>query len=509
MIDVNDWPLLAKKKVFDYIRYNSYRSERYKLLYVATPKVACTSLKWWFATLGGHDRALRSITDSIETDPDLVIHDSFHRVAPDVAHLKPEALAETLASDSYFRFAVVRNPYRRIFSAWQSKILLREPYQIEPYRQCNFVHHPIECAEDIAAAFEGFLEHLAANEAPSYWDVHWTPQAKLLRPDLMNYSKLVKIENAKELGQALAKRLGGDVPDPFANHRTNESLIPYLPELVTGRSSELIRTLYAEDFDTFGYGKQPPDAMKTFSAGQFDLAFRAIALIRGRHQRLGERNGQIANLNQVITERDGQIHILNQAVAELHGHIANLDQMVAARDSQIDSLNQVVAERDRQINAYREQAERIVPQLHEANQRVSSVNQDLAERDRHIANLNQVITERDAQINAYREQAERIVAQLHEARTRISHLDREVAERDLQIARLNQEITEYIQRDVEAEEPRLPDGFDPDIYLKLNPDVAAAELDPAMHYLRHGRRERRPYQLPATNVCGDDGAKEG
>ncbi len=231
--------------------------------------------------------------------------------------------------------------------------------------------------------------------------------------------------------------------------------------------------------------------------------------VSGVNQDLAERDRHIANLNQVITERDGQIHILNQAVAELHGHIANLDQMVAARDSQIDSLNQVVAERDRQINAYREQAERIVAQLHEANLRISGLNQDLAERDRHIANLNQVITGRDGQINAYREQAERIVAQLHEARTRISHLDREVAERDLQIARLNQEVTEYIQRDVAAEEPRLPDGFDRDIYLKLNPDVAAAELDPEMHYLRHGRRERRLYQLPATNVCGDDGAREG
>ncbi len=231
--------------------------------------------------------------------------------------------------------------------------------------------------------------------------------------------------------------------------------------------------------------------------------------ISGLNQDLAERDRHIANLNQVITERDGQIHILNQAVAELHGHIANLDQMVAARDSQIDSLNQVITEHDGQINAYREQAERIVAQLHEANLRISGLNQDLAERDRHIANLNQVITGRDGQINAYREQAERIVAQLHEARTRISHLDREVAERDLQIARLNQEVTEYIQRDVAAEEPRLPDGFDRDIYLKLNPDVAAAELDPEMHYLRHGRRERRLYQLPATNVCGDDGAREG
>ena len=71
---------------------NGYCSERHKLFYVATPKVACTSIKWWFADLEGYTQVLREITDSAETDPDLVIHDNFHRVAPNVAGLLPGAL---------------------------------------------------------------------------------------------------------------------------------------------------------------------------------------------------------------------------------------------------------------------------------------------------------------------------------------------------------------------------------------------------------------------------------
>ncbi|MDD2774367.1 MAG: glycoside hydrolase family 99-like domain-containing protein [Gallionella sp.] len=344
MIDIRDWPLLDKENLFDYLRWNSYRSERYKLLYVSTPKVACTSLKWWFAALEGHTQALRGTTDSAETDPDLVIHDTFYKVAPDVTGLMPEALSEVLTSDSYFRFAVVRNPYKRIFSAWQSKLLLREPLQISPYLKCNFFHRPIECSDDIAAAFEDFLEHLVINEAPSYWDVHWTPQATLLRPDLINYSKLVKIENAKELSQALAIRLGGYIPDPFANRRTNESLIPYLPEFVTERSSDLIRTLYAEDFETFGYSKQVPDTKETFSDDQFNLAFKAIALIRGRHQRMTERDVQISSLNQALASRESQINNFQLTVADRELQIRNLYQVVAERDGQIISY---FAERDR------------------------------------------------------------------------------------------------------------------------------------------------------------------
>jgi glycosyltransferase involved in cell wall biosynthesis len=45
----------------------------------------------------------------------------------------------------------------------------------------------------------------------------------------------------------------------------------------------------------------------------------------------------------------------------------------------------------------------------------------------------------------------------------------------------------------------LPTGFDPDVYLKLNPDLTKAGVDPISHYLRHGRREGRVFSLP--DVC--------
>src|SRR5919108_1302548 len=144
---------------WDFLRWNSFLSERYKLLYIATPKVTCTSLKWWFADLEGYSEVLAERTDSSESDPDLIIHDSFHKVAPSVTGLPPEALAGPLASEAYFRFAVVRNPYERIFSAWQSKILLREAIQAEPYLKFDFFWMPVRDQSDLARAFESFLLH--------------------------------------------------------------------------------------------------------------------------------------------------------------------------------------------------------------------------------------------------------------------------------------------------------------------------------------------------------------
>ena len=40
--------------------------------------------------------------------------------------------------------------------------------------------------------------------------------------------------------------------------------------------------------------------------------------------------------------------------------------------------------------------------------------------------------------------------------------------------------------------PRLPAGFDPELYLQANPDVRGAGADPIQHYLTYGIHENRP-----------------
>lgn len=58
---------------------------------------------------------------------------------------------------------------------------------------------------------------------------------------------------------------------------------------------------------------------------------------------------------------------------------------------------------------------------------------------------------------------------------------------------------------VEIGASEVPEGFDPEVYLKLNPDLRAAGVDPTTHYLEHGRREERCYMLSSMEFCGDDG----
>lgn len=333
-----DWSEHDQKNFSAYLKINSFRSVRHRLFYVAVPKVACTTLKWWFATLEGYAGNLGSIANSRQSEPDLDIHHS-DEVAPNVTGLPLSEISDAIDSEEYFRFAVVRNPYKRIFSAWQSKLLLQESFQSARYVHNEFYLHPIITGADIAMAFEGFIEHLAKNEAPSYWNYHWTPQADLLRPDLINYSCLVKIEESDRLTQELAVWLGTNINSPFHGPHLNESIIPYSSEFVTERSADLIRTLYARDFDIFRYEKQIPKINTTFSIEQCDIAIKAIKLIRGRNQRLGERYQYIANLNQVISEYEDRIASLSHILSECKVQISNLNQIVSERDS-IKSANE-------------------------------------------------------------------------------------------------------------------------------------------------------------------------
>lgn len=132
-IPVRRRPIADKSDWLEFLGHNSYRSELNKLLYVATPKAACTLHKWWLADLESHFQTLCGMTDSVEIDPSLVIHDRFHKVAPDVTHPGPESLVQKLTSESYLRLAAVRNPYKRIFSGRQSKLLMGNFYQFRVY----------------------------------------------------------------------------------------------------------------------------------------------------------------------------------------------------------------------------------------------------------------------------------------------------------------------------------------------------------------------------------------
>lgn len=510
---------------WSYLQSNSYLSTRHKLLYVATPKVACTSLKWWFAALEGYAQALRGPNGSLETDPDLVIHDTFHKVAPDVTPLQSDTLAGVLASEDYFKFSVVRNPYKRIFSAWQSKILLREPFQIRAYQGHDFVHHPIHHMGDISVAFEKFLEHLAVNESPVFWDLHWTPQVELLRPDLINYSIVAKIEDTDALSRALLTRLGPGIEDPFKSKRSNESLIPYLSELVSVRSCQLIRSIYARDFEAFGYEVDAPSSSAKFSAAQCDVSIQAIAMLRGKNQRFAEmqttQKSQVSIRDSALIEKEAKIAALSQELAERGTLMGALNEEVRARDEMIASVSLQLIERDKilvelghGVKDASIQIGALTGMLADRDTVLSKLRESLAERIEQYEDLARSLKERDYDLNRLKTDRD----------MRLAALEEKLRDRDMRLSELSEakkgleELNSHMRGTMvwrvarklnslrktfgsnggfKSGRVKVPKGFDTTWYLKEYPDVAASGMDPYEHYVLAGNEEgRRPSPAP-------------
>jgi len=537
MSDVVDERLATQEKLFEFLRWNSYRSERHKLLYIATPKVACTSLKWWFAALEGYAQALYNINDSSESDPELVVHES-HKVAPHVTGLVKADLYDALTSDEYFRFAVVRNPYKRIFSAWQSKLVLQEPLQVGRYTKFDFFNLPISSRQDIAPAFESFLEHLAANESPSFWDHHWTPQASLLKPEIIQYSQIARIEDTAALSNALKAWLGGYLPNPFDSHRANESLIPFQPDFITPRSAELLRAMYAEDFDVFGYDRELPAAKERFSEDEANVALKAVHLLRARHAQLRERSERLTTLTQAIGETGNRIASLEQSAAQrdalLHereAQIAVRDEAVEERDKVIANLKKVIANLNSAVAARDTQISRLNRRGIERNAQIASLARTAAARDVQVKSLEQTVAERDALIAERDAQVAARDALIAGHNRHIEALQREAAEKGAQLDSERQRLAEIFGSRTWHLATRIRKGasayrrvfgpagsrgasafararraletqlalrairgtpmFDGSFYLANNPDVRDAGIDPLRHYLVHGWREKR------------------
>ena len=249
-------------------------SDKHNLCYAIVPKSACSTLRRWFIHLEGLHEAVDAertlqAKSKVADFPELSFEEAFTsigfdtvfaKLAPHVTTHSFERVLNSFASERYFRFAVVRNPYTRIFSAWANKVLPgTHAGNMKYFGNEKFYSRPVITAEHIAENFELFLDCLDRNRELIYRDWHWTPQYSLLRPDRVAYNCIAKLEEPAPLIEALKKRLGPDVPIPFRD-RLNRNPITYSPEFLTPGAHALLLKLYDEDFKAFGYSQEPPAA---------------------------------------------------------------------------------------------------------------------------------------------------------------------------------------------------------------------------------------------------------
>ncbi|ACA20359.1 hypothetical protein M446_6083 [Methylobacterium sp. 4-46] len=234
------------------LAYGSYVSRRHKLVYIETPKVACTSLKSFFSSLEGvtFDPRARKPYHK-ESKLGMLIHQRKYLDIPTFLELTMPELDEILENRaSWYRFAISRNPYSRLFSFFCSKILTNEPGYSELFDRFGRIGD----VHDLQSHFSSFVTYLSDNfQDFTSREVHVRPQKDLLLSDLIKYNNIFKIEKFEELVESLALRLGDH---SLTIPRENKSLIGNWSRFYEEGTATTVSELYRDDFAHFGYSCQ-------------------------------------------------------------------------------------------------------------------------------------------------------------------------------------------------------------------------------------------------------------
>lgn len=271
--------------------------EDLRVLYTPVPKASCTALLWALAEAVGLDVERFASSRGREVTPSLTIHDlnrwprEYRFGARD-----PETLEEVLAGDGWLRLTVVRDPFRRLWSAWQSKLLLTEPQFSEKFGLQPWFPPSIDSAEDIAASFREFLTGLADDPDLVRADVHWAPQVELIGHPYVAYSHIGRVEQLDDtiavLGEHVEQVTGQKLPELGKPNRTP---VPFVGELLDEAGVALLSQLYAEDLQAFGYSRP-----ETAGSGEPlpESWLNAAEIVRPALVELRERNARVGDLQR-------------------------------------------------------------------------------------------------------------------------------------------------------------------------------------------------------------------
>ena len=268
----------------------TYVMPQYKAVYVAVNKAACTSLKWLVADIQGEDpeRFYRSVSREISRS--MCIHRrSMFRNTPMLHRLSDEELAGIGPDQGWFIFTVIRHPAARLFSGWQSKFLLREPRWQHTFGDAPWFPRVPETTRDIVEDFHRFVESVREEPGQAVMrDRHFMAQWRMLVPDRMPYSKIYETREIPQLMTDFEAHLRAHGYEGEVKLRqSNETPLQPIAALFTPAVQDVIRSVWAEDFEGLGYDDVMP--AKLHPGDEYpEHAFAEIHRLIERAERIGD-----------------------------------------------------------------------------------------------------------------------------------------------------------------------------------------------------------------------------
>jgi hypothetical protein len=259
-----------------------------RLVYVPIPKAASTAVLWALLELVELDAKDFLGSTKLETTRALTIHDLSiwgrrHRLEG-----RPDADA-LFAAPGWLAFTVVRDPVRRLWSAWVGKLLVHDPRFVAVYGDESWFPASPATAEDVVRAFRAFAEVLPERSA-DWHDPHWRSQAELAGLDELPYRLVAHAERLPADLDPVARHLHALGRDELRLRRENPSLLPFTPELLDRETWARCAAFTTRDREALGYelpkpsGETPPRVW----VEAVEACLPAVHAVAERNQRIGD-----------------------------------------------------------------------------------------------------------------------------------------------------------------------------------------------------------------------------
>jgi Sulfotransferase family len=269
------------------LRCHTFVSVADRFVYFEIPKAACTSVKLFLRNrYGGAETRLRT-GGALQTRRDMFIHVRSNVALPSLMDLDDATQREVLEAPDFLRFAIVRNPYRRLISAWGNKIRLCEPRYRHVY--VAITGHDPEPAAKTKISFAQFLAHIEEANDFVGCDRHWRLQTEMLFPAAIDFTHIGKLEQLNHTETVIGDHLR--LPAGFCLTHTNRSA-PVADPALDAAAAARIYAIYRTDFDAFGYDRNDwpkPEHGRTADVTEEKFIDEVI-----------ERNLVIADLNEQL-----------------------------------------------------------------------------------------------------------------------------------------------------------------------------------------------------------------
>jgi Sulfotransferase family len=254
-----------------------------RVLFLPMPKAGCTTVLWLLADIAGVPLETFQRSTLPEVSPGLTVHDmSLWRDENRLSHYEDAGRARVLEEDGWFRFTLVRHPGPRLWSAWYSKILLREPRFVDRFGDEPWFPRIPERSADLIEDFRRFVAALGSGDVE---DVHWSVQSDLVAQ--LPLGHVGRVERLDETLGLLRAHIGDERWREGSGHE-NRSALP-MPAAFDDEAGRILRERYAADFEEFGYdplelGGQPLAEWEELVAPMVPLLADAI----DRNVRVGQ-----------------------------------------------------------------------------------------------------------------------------------------------------------------------------------------------------------------------------